>query len=144
MFFEIFPNVGVASKKTVLMLMASLTELYGQKHQKETRQMKASSEINSWVNNICQMNLRFRVNTSEIWKQGNIYSSAKREFVKRMQLRNPKLKCQWINKVNKQELAAIPQLIVNSPVEYLLVLDNSKDKTRLYTIYLTPREVAPY
>lgn len=122
--------------------MTSLSDLYGKKHQTESRQMKASSEISSLVNNVAQLNLQFRVNTREIWKQGNMYASAKKEFLKRMELRDPKLKCHWINKLNKQELAAVPQLIVNSPVEYLLLLDG-KDMV-LRTMYITPREASPY
>lgn len=124
--------------------MTSLADLHGKDHEKETRQMKASFEINALVSNISQSNFRFNTNTSVIWQRGNLFPSAKKEFVIRMKKRNPNMVCQWINKVNPRELKALPELIVNSPVEYLLVLDTSANKPTLYTLYITPKHCSAF
>lgn len=119
--------------------MTSLSLLHGADHEKQSRQMKASFELNSIITNISQSNLKFSITTDVIWDKGNMYQSAKKELIERMNKRNNKMICQWINKLNPKELKALPKLVINSPVEYLLLLDTSTHKPTMYTLCITPK-----
>ena len=123
--------------------MADLTDVYGQNFQAEAQQSRLDYIINNLANNISHRQFRFRLHdNNELWDGSkNLKKSAIETLIVKVQNINKKLHMMHLNK-NSDQINMLPELIIDTPVEYFLIID--ADFGRAYFIYITPTEVNSY
>lgn len=123
--------------------MASLTDAYGSNYQTESKLSKSSYVINTIVNNIAHRQLSFRLfDTSDLWDSSpNLSPQVIEAMTLKVKNINKQIHLFHIDKTSKQ-LNMIPELVLDTPVEYFMILD--AEYHRAYFIYITPREVNSY
>ena len=123
--------------------MADLSDAYGQNFQNESQQSRIEYVLSNMASNIAHRQFKFRLHESnELWDQaGNIKSTYISTLIQKIVNINKKFYAIHLNK-NSQQINMLPELIIDTPVEYLLIVD--ADYGRAYFIYITPQEVNSY
>jgi hypothetical protein len=123
--------------------MASLTDAYGDNYQSESKLSKGSYVINTIANNIAHRQLSFRLfDTADLWDSSpNLSPQVIDTLTHKIKNINKQIHLFHIDKTSKQ-LNMIPELVLDIPVEYFMILD--AEYHRSYFIYITPREVNSY
>ena len=123
--------------------MANLSDVYGQNFQNEAQELRTGYLLNNIANNIGHRQFKFRLDdTNELWTQSqNIYDSHISLLIDKVRNINKKMNMIHLKK-NTQQINMLPELIVDIPVEYFLIVDS--EYGRAYFIYITPSEVNSY
>jgi hypothetical protein len=126
-----------------ILLMAELNDVYGEHYQDEAKQSKNNYLLNTITNNIAHRQFSFRLfDSSDLWDQSdNLSTQVLDEINKKVQSINKQMVVCHIDKKSNQ-VNMLPELVVETPVEYFLVIDG--DLHRAYFIYITPSEVNAY
>ena len=123
--------------------MADLSDVYGQTFQNDSSQSRIDYIINNLANNIAHRQFKFRVHdTNELWNKAQDLQSQHIDLlISKVNNINKKIVMQHLDK-QSGKLNMLPELIVDTPVEYFLIIDS--DFGRAYFIYITPTEVNSY
>ena len=123
--------------------MAELFDVFGNNYREETSQAKTTHVINTIANNVAHRQFHFRVFDLEvIWTpQSNLPEAVISALKQKVKAINKHLHLFRIDKQSEQ-LNLLPELIVDSPVEYFMIIDAEFNRT--YFLYITPYEVSPY
>ena len=123
--------------------MADLSDAYGQNFQNESQQSRTEYILTNIATNLAHRQFKFRLHDSnDLWDQsGNIKANYISTLIQKIANINKKFNVTHLNK-NSQQINMLPELIIDTPVEYLLIVD--ADFGRAYFIYITPQEVNSY
>ena len=123
--------------------MADLSDAYGQNFQNEAQQSRTEYIISNIANNLGHRQFKFRLHESnELWDSfGNIKFNYINTLIQKVTNVNKKFHITHLNK-NSNDMNMLPELIIDTPVEYLMIVD--ADFGRAYFVYITPNEVNSY
>jgi len=123
--------------------MAELNDVYGNNYQDVSKQSKNNYILNIISNNIAHRQFNFHLtDTTEIWDQSNnLLPKIIDEIIKKVKTVNKHIHLTYIDK-KSQAINMLPELIIDTPVEYFLIIDS--EFNRAYYIYITPSEVNAY
>lgn len=123
--------------------MAELSDVYGQNYQDDAKVSKNNHIINTVANNIGHRQFNFRLFDSDnLWEhQSNLSPKIINEIIEKVKNVNNKMYLVHIDK-NSEAINMLPELIVDTPVEYFWIID--ADNNRAYYIYITPYQVCAY
>lgn len=123
--------------------MADLSDVYGQDFQNEARTARIDHLINVLANNIGHRQFKFKLHDNkELWSaEQNLKPEIIKLLITKIKSVNSKLHPIHINKRSPQ-LNLLPELIIDTPVEYFMIIDG--EMNRAYYIYITPTEVNSY
>jgi len=123
--------------------MAEISDVYGQSYQSDANQARLDHLINIMANNIAHRQLSFKLSdTFSLWGGSQDLSPVTLEtLINKIQAMNSKLKIFHLKKGSSQ-INMLPELIVDTPVEYFMIID--AEMNRAYFIYITPMEVNAY
>lgn len=127
----------------VILIMADLSDVYGQNFQLEAQQSRVEYLLNNIANNIGHRQFKFRLNdTQELWNQLQNMNDPHITFlINKIKNINKKLYVIHLKKGTEQ-INMLPELIIDTPIEYFLIIDS--EYGRAYFIYITPSEVNSY
>jgi hypothetical protein len=126
--------------------MADLCDVYGDQYRQESYQLRINHVLNKIATNLAHRDFQFRLendSSAQIWSQygDRKMSSGSIEYlIKQMKTINPAMEVSHLQSIRDKQL--IPELITDSPVEYLMIIDHQKN--RAYIIYITPMEVGAF
>ncbi len=120
--------------------MADLSDVYGQNFQNEAQESRTNYILNNLANNISHRQFKFRLHdTNDLWdKSQNLNSELIGKLINKVKSLNKKMHLTHLDK-NGNQINMLPELIIDTPVEYFLIIDG--DFCRAYFIYITPNEV---
>ena len=123
--------------------MAELNDAYGQNYQNESKLSKNNYILNNIANNIAHRQLSFRLfDSSDLWDETQkIPKNFIDTLVSKVKSIDKYMCLYYIDKKSTQ-LNLLPELVVDTPVEYFIVIDGHFH--RAYFIYITPYEVMAY
>ncbi len=123
--------------------MADLSDVYGQKFQQESSQARINYVINIIANNLGNRQFKFKLaDANHLWDANqSLPTNLITNLIHKVHHNNPKLTIKHINKYSDQ-INMLPELIMDTPVEYFLIID--AELGRAYIIYITPTEVHSY
>jgi len=123
--------------------MADLSDVYGQNFQTEAKKSRVDYLLNIISNNLSHRQFKFKLqDTTELWDPTHeLHRKYLDVIIHKVHQINPKITVKHINK-NSQQINMVPELIVDTPVEYFLIMDT--ELNRVYLIYMTPTEVHCY
>jgi hypothetical protein len=123
--------------------MADLSDVYGQNYEDESRQSRLDYIINNLANNISHRQFKFRLHdNNELWDSSqNLKKKVIDSLINKVKNINKKLHVNHIDK-NSEKINMLPELIVDTPIEYFYIID--AELGRAYFIYITPTEVNSY
>jgi hypothetical protein len=123
--------------------MAELSDAYGQNYQDESKVSRNNYILNNVVNNLAHRQFNFRLfDSNELWDtSNNIPQSIIETLTNKVKTINKYMCLHHLDKKSDQ-INMIPELIVETPVEYFLMIDG--EFHRAYFIYITPYEVSAY
>src|SRR5690242_429756 len=123
--------------------MADLSDVYGQNYQVEATQGRIDYIINNLAKNLAHRQFKFHLHdNNELWDgMQNLKKQYIDLLIQKISTINKKLHFIHINK-NSEQINMLPELIIDTPVEYFMVID--ADMGRAYFIYITPTEVNSY
>jgi hypothetical protein len=123
--------------------MAELHDVYGSNYLDESKQSKCAYVLNIIANNLAHRQFNFRLSDSmDLWNSSNRVSPQNIEtIIKKVKTINKQMCLLHLEK-NSEKINMLPELIIDSPVEYFWIIDAQLH--RAYFIYLTPYEVGAY
>jgi hypothetical protein len=124
--------------------MAELNTVYGDNYQNESQQSKVNHVLNTIINNIAHRQFNFRLFDSiDLWDPTThiIPRSSIETMIRKVKEINKQMQMIHLDKKSDQ-VNMLPELIVDSPVEYFMIVDGEYRKA--YFIYITPYEVNAY
>ncbi len=123
--------------------MADLSDVYGQNFQTEAQESRLNYILNNLCNNIAHRQFKFRLHdTNELWDRSqNLTPQSINTLVTKVKSLNKKMHMIHLDK-NGPQVNMLPELVIDTPVEYFLIID--ADYGRAYFIYITPTEVNSY
>lgn len=123
--------------------MADLSDVYGQNYENESSQMRLDHIISNLANNIAHRQFKFKLHDNkELWSESqSLKPIAISRLISKIKGVNSKIHPIHINKHSSQ-INLLPELIVDTPVEYFMIID--AEMNRAYYIYITPTEVNSY
>jgi len=123
--------------------MADLSDVYGQNFQVEAQQSRIDYILNNLSNNIAHRQFKFRLHdTNELWDRSqNLSMQTINALITKVKHINKKMHIIHLDK-NSNQINMLPELVIDTPVEYFLIID--ADFGRAYFIYITPTEVNSY
>jgi methionyl-tRNA synthetase len=123
--------------------MADLSDVYGQNFQTESYELRLNYILNNLANNIAHRQFKFHLHdNNELWnKSQNLTPQAIKTLIAKVKGVNKRMHLIHINK-NSNQINMLPELIIDTPVEYFLIID--EEFGRAYFIYITPTEVNSY
>lgn len=123
--------------------MADLSDVYGNNFHSESYKSRVQYILNNIAKNFCHRNFKFRMaNSHEIWQEGKTLPKESIDYlIRKIKMGNPKMDIKHIDK-NSDKINMLPLLIVDTPVEYFLIIDG--EYNRAYTTYITPGEAGAF
>jgi len=120
--------------------MAELNDVYGTNYQSESQKSKINYILNTIVNNIAHRQFNFRLFESlELWTPSHELSQQSIDtIIQKTKTINKQMCVVYIDKKSNMT-NMLPELVVDAPVEYFLIIDG--EFHRSYFIYITPYEV---
>lgn len=123
--------------------MTTLLDAYGGNYEEEIKQSKIGHVVTNICNNIGNRQFKFKLqDASELWDineemVGNVVNN----IIMQVNKINKKLFMIHLKK-NSEKINMLPELIVDSLVEYFVIID--VQYARAYLIYISPSEVNSY
>ena len=122
--------------------MVEINEAYGRDFKESSIKGKMNMSIANIANNIANNEFKFRLSgTNDLWDASRMKPEVISQLTQRIADLNNKLYFRNINPSSKW-INMIPVLIINSPVEYFIIID--QEKSRAFFIYIRPEEVNCY
>jgi hypothetical protein len=123
--------------------MAELQDVYGTNYLDESKQCKSNHVINHIANNIANKQFNFRLfESDDIWDAShNLPPQVIETLIKKVRTINKQICLVYLDK-KSDSINMLPELIIDSPVEYFWIIDGETHKA--YFIYITPHEVGAY
>jgi hypothetical protein len=122
--------------------MAEINEVYGNDYKKKSSDDRVAHIVKLIAANIAHKEFAFRNESHEIWQGNNMRPEAIQQLVDQVITINKNMKLVYINK-RGDGVNMFPYL-VNGAVEYFVLIDLSKEKVKLYSLYITPTNVEPF
>jgi hypothetical protein len=125
--------------------MAKIGEVYGQNFDSQSRQSKATYAANLYARNIVHREFNFRNSSKEMWNGNNMKPEIIQFLVDQVKRNNNMFRLVHIAKSGSKARLQIFPYLINGAVEYFTVVDlSNKDKTQIYSIYITPEMMEAY
>ena len=118
--------------------------VYGADYQDETKKLKNNHVLNVYANNIAHRQFNFKsFDSSDLWDTASnqLTQQTIDLLIQKIHHVNKDMHLIHINK-NSRQLNMLPTIIINTPVEYFMIIDG--EFHRAYFIYITPYEVGAY
>lgn len=123
--------------------MAELNDVYGQNYQDQSKISKNNHILNNIANNLAHRQLSFRLfDSNGLWDTtNNIPQQSIDELTNKIK-NIDKYICLYHLDKKSDQMNMLPELVIDSPVEYFLIIDGKFH--RAYFIHITPYEVTAY
>ena len=123
--------------------MAELNDVYGQNYQDESKSSKVNYVLNTITNNLAHRQFNFRlVDSADLWDvRHNLSTTSIESLIQKVKAMNKQMCLVHLDKTSNK-INMLPELVVDSPVEYFMIIDG--EFHRAYFIYITPYEVNAY
>lgn len=123
--------------------MAELDDVYGNNYQTEAKDSRNNYVLNTIANNLAHRQFNFRLfDSAELWDTShNLLRHAINTIANKVKVITKQMTIIHIDK-HSEGMNMFPELVIDSPVEYFLVIDG--EFHRAYFIYITPYEVSAY
>lgn len=122
--------------------MADINEIYGSNYQQESNEDRMKYAVKLLGTNIANKQFVLRLDSSAMWKDGNMSNDAIKMLLGQVQRTNNKFRITHVSKRSKS-VNMFPYLI-NGNVEYFVITDLSSDKVQIYSVYITPNRMEPF
>jgi len=122
--------------------MAAIGEVYGSDFRERAVHDKAAYVAKLYAANIVHKQFNFRNEGQTMWNGNNMKPEIIATLAEQVRINNPKFRLHHVVKTS-EDINMIPYLI-NGAVEYFVVIDMSGERTQLYSIYITPNQMAAY
>ena len=123
--------------------MADISDVYGDGYHTQAFQGRVDYILNNICKNLAHRTFNFRLQDSSIvWEGGKtLPQQSIIKIIQKVHAINKHLLIKHIHK-NSRQINMIPELLVDTPVEYFLIID--QELGRAYMIFITPMEVGAY
>lgn len=123
--------------------MASIGDVYGSGFHDTAVKDRALYAAKLYATNIVHRQFSFRNDSYEMWDGNNMKKDIIAALLTHVQRANSDMRLIHVNKTTT-DINMFPYLIIG-PVEYFVLVDMSaREKTQLYSIYITPTHMSSY
>lgn len=122
--------------------MAEISSVYGKDFQQKSKLDSAKATAKLIANNIAHKEFVFRYNSDAMWNGNNMTKEAINHLLSAVHAISKTMFLQHVDKTSSK-VNMFPYLI-NGPVEYFVLVDNSEDIVSIICLYITPTIMEPF